>query len=68
MDKLNLERPKLGYFARLHVHQSDRPKPQVVERDYEAEARKVLDELPKDYPLRKDHTTYKEGRKDFFAH
>lgn len=66
MDKLGLERPKLGYFARLHVHQSDRPKPASTMRDYEAEARKVLDELPKDHPVRQDYRKFTDERKDWF--
>ncbi|CAI5446022.1 unnamed protein product [Caenorhabditis angaria] len=59
---LNLTRPKLGYFSRLHVHESSQPAPQPHIRDYKAEAAKVLAELPDEYHLRKDYRKYNDWR------
>ncbi|CAB3403144.1 unnamed protein product [Caenorhabditis bovis] len=59
---LNLTRPKLGYFSKLHVHESAEPAPQARFRDYKAEAAKVLSELPADYHYRKDYRKYNDWR------
>ncbi|CAI4229837.1 unnamed protein product [Auanema sp. JU1783] len=62
---LNIERPKLGYFSRLHVHESSEPAPQPRIRDYKAEAAKVLKELPEDFHMRKDYRKYNDWRYNF---
>lgn len=54
-EKLGIQRPKLGEMSKLHVHQSSVPKPVPIERDFKAEAAKVLKELPPDYHLREDY-------------
>ncbi|ETN69264.1 hypothetical protein NECAME_15427 [Necator americanus] len=61
-EKLHLTRPKMGYFSKLHVHESVHPPPEVKMRDYKAEAAKVLAELPDDYHLRKDYRKYNDWR------
>ncbi|KAL6725464.1 hypothetical protein Aduo_007514 [Ancylostoma duodenale] len=61
-EKLHLTRPKLGYFSKLHVHESAHPPPVVKQRDYKAEAAKVLAELPEDYHLREDFRKYNDWR------
>lgn len=79
-EKMGIERPPLGYFSTLHVHDSSVPKPgaatcAVLElckcscserklRDYKAEAAEVLKELPKDYVLRDDYKKFMEFHKD----
>uniref|UniRef100_A0A1I7XT53 Homeobox protein cut-like n=1 Tax=Heterorhabditis bacteriophora TaxID=37862 RepID=A0A1I7XT53_HETBA len=40
-EKLGVSRPKMGYFSKLHVHESEHPVPQPYVRDYKAEARKI---------------------------
>ncbi|KAI1727625.1 NADH dehydrogenase [ubiquinone] 1 alpha subcomplex subunit 8 [Ditylenchus destructor] len=57
-DKLGVVRPPLGYFSKLHVHESDVPKHEHKMRDYKAEAAKVMSELPKDYVFRKDYKRF----------
>ncbi|CAO4370329.1 unnamed protein product [Caenorhabditis nigoni] len=59
---MNLTRPKLGYFSKLHVYDSATPAPEVKLRDYKAEAAKVLNELPAEYHLRKDYRKYNDWR------
>ncbi|KAK5966705.1 NADH-ubiquinone oxidoreductase 19 kDa subunit, partial [Trichostrongylus colubriformis] len=54
-EKLQITRPKMGYFSKLHVYDSKHPAPEPKVRDYKAEAAKVLKELPEDYHLRKDY-------------
>ncbi|VDO20531.1 unnamed protein product [Haemonchus placei] len=61
-EKLHITRPKLGYFSKLHVHDSKHPAPELKVRDYKAEAAKVLAELPEDYHLRKDYRKYNDWR------
>ncbi|KFD53738.1 CHCH domain protein [Trichuris suis] len=58
-DHYGMERPPLGYFSRPRVHITDRPKPQNNDYpDYQAEAAKVIDQLPADYPYREDFKKY----------
>uniref|UniRef100_A0A158P8C9 NADH dehydrogenase [ubiquinone] 1 alpha subcomplex subunit 8 n=1 Tax=Angiostrongylus cantonensis TaxID=6313 RepID=A0A158P8C9_ANGCA len=61
-EKLHVTRPKLGYFSKLHVHESAHPPPERKVRDYKAEAAKVLAELPDDYHFRKDYRKYNDWR------
>ncbi|KHJ90151.1 hypothetical protein OESDEN_10007 [Oesophagostomum dentatum] len=61
-EKLHLTRPKMGYFSKLHVYESKHPAPEVKQRDYKAEAAKVLAELPDDYHLRNDYRKYNDWR------
>ncbi|KJH46422.1 hypothetical protein DICVIV_07496 [Dictyocaulus viviparus] len=65
-EKLGLTRPKLGYFSKLHVHESIHPRPENKVRDYKAEAAKVLHELPDDYHFRKDYRNYNDWRHKFW--
>ncbi|KAL3098091.1 hypothetical protein niasHT_027636 [Heterodera trifolii] len=53
-EKLGVRRPMVGYFSKLHVHESAVPPPDPLERqklyrDYKAEAAKLLEELPEDW-------------------
>ncbi|CAJ0580923.1 unnamed protein product, partial [Mesorhabditis spiculigera] len=59
---LNIERPALGYFSSPHVHESKAEFVPPVQRDYRAEAAKVLNELPSDYHLRKDYKKYNDWK------
>uniref|UniRef100_A0A0N5B9K4 NADH dehydrogenase [ubiquinone] 1 alpha subcomplex subunit 8 n=1 Tax=Strongyloides papillosus TaxID=174720 RepID=A0A0N5B9K4_STREA len=59
---LKIERPKLGYFSKLHVHESEHPQPEPKIRDYKKEAAEVLKSLPEDYHLRKDYKRFQEWR------
>ncbi|KAK5977868.1 hypothetical protein GCK32_014681 [Trichostrongylus colubriformis] len=61
-EKLQITRPKMGYFSKLHVYDSKHPAPEPKVRDYKAEAAKVLKELPEDYHLRKDYRKYNDWR------
>ncbi|OZC08704.1 hypothetical protein X798_04252 [Onchocerca flexuosa] len=72
-ENLNITRPKVGYFSKLHVHNAHFPKhvhlcsgPIHHARDYKAEAAKVLAELPDDYHLREDSRAYDQQRHNFF--
>uniref|UniRef100_A0A0N5AAQ2 NADH dehydrogenase [ubiquinone] 1 alpha subcomplex subunit 8 n=1 Tax=Syphacia muris TaxID=451379 RepID=A0A0N5AAQ2_9BILA len=65
-EKMGAERPKMGYFSKLHVHETDRPLPKKYERDYKAEAAKVISELPPDKELRKDYRPFKDWRVTIF--
>uniref|UniRef100_A0A914E265 NADH dehydrogenase [ubiquinone] 1 alpha subcomplex subunit 8 n=2 Tax=Acrobeloides nanus TaxID=290746 RepID=A0A914E265_9BILA len=66
-EHLGLERPELGYFSKLHVHESAVPKPVAVERDYKAEAAKILKELPPDYHLKREYKKFQEWRINPFS-
>lgn len=46
LDNLNIERPEYGYFCRVKVHKTDRPKP--IEEP--PEVYDVPSALPDDYP------------------
>ncbi|GMS87972.1 hypothetical protein PENTCL1PPCAC_10147, partial [Pristionchus entomophagus] len=59
---LHIARPKLGYFSKPKAHESAQPKPVIVQRDYKAEAAKVIDSLPEEYHLRSDYRQYKDWR------
>uniref|UniRef100_A0AC35TIL4 COX assembly mitochondrial protein n=1 Tax=Rhabditophanes sp. KR3021 TaxID=114890 RepID=A0AC35TIL4_9BILA len=61
-DELKISRPKLGYFSKLHVHESVHPKPEVTLRDYKKEAAEVLKSLPEDAHLRKDYKRFQDYR------
>jgi len=62
LDKMNIERPRIGFFSTPRVHQSDRPKPPPIKyRDYQAEAKAYINELPEDYPIKDDYKRYQEG-------
>ncbi|CEF65255.1 NADH dehydrogenase [ubiquinone] 1 alpha subcomplex subunit 8 [Strongyloides ratti] len=62
-EELKIERPKLGYFSKIHVHESVHPKPQHPKfRDYKKEAAEVLKSLPEDYHLRKDYKRFQDWR------
>jgi NADH dehydrogenase (ubiquinone) 1 alpha subcomplex subunit 8 len=63
-EKLGVSRPPIGYFCKLHVHESAVPKPAPKIRDYKAEAAKVLKELPKDFILRDDYQKYTDWHVD----
>uniref|UniRef100_A0A0N4ZSH4 NADH dehydrogenase [ubiquinone] 1 alpha subcomplex subunit 8 n=1 Tax=Parastrongyloides trichosuri TaxID=131310 RepID=A0A0N4ZSH4_PARTI len=65
-DELKIERPKLGYFSKLHVHESTHPKPEPKIRDYKKEAAEVLKSLPEDYHFRKDYKRYQDWRSGIF--
>uniref|UniRef100_A0A915BUU9 COX assembly mitochondrial protein n=1 Tax=Parascaris univalens TaxID=6257 RepID=A0A915BUU9_PARUN len=65
-EKLKIERPKIGYFSKIHVHESKHPKPALKMRDYKAEAAKVLAELPEDYHMRNDYRRFNDWRVNFF--
>lgn len=47
MDKLGMERPEYGYFCRVKVHNSSRPKPPPREKVHYPDA---TQSLPEDYP------------------
>uniref|UniRef100_A0A7E4V1T1 NADH dehydrogenase [ubiquinone] 1 alpha subcomplex subunit 8 n=1 Tax=Panagrellus redivivus TaxID=6233 RepID=A0A7E4V1T1_PANRE len=65
--KLNIERPKLGYFSKIHVHESAQPKPTKAPfRDYQKEAAEVMASLPDDYHKRKDYRRFNDWRLSFF--
>ena len=64
-EKLHIKRPPMGYFSKLHVHDSDVPPPEIKERDYKAEAAKHMDELPRDYLIRKDYRRYEDFKINF---
>lgn len=66
-EKLNITRPPMGYFSKLHVHESDHPKPEPTKfRDYKKEAAEVLKSLPEDYPMRKDYRRFQDWRLSIF--
>ncbi|KAE9553617.1 hypothetical protein FO519_003162 [Halicephalobus sp. NKZ332] len=66
-EKLNIQRPPLGYFSKLHVHESTHPQPEIKPyRDYQKEAAEVLKSLPDDYKLRKDYRRFQDWRLSFF--
>lgn len=66
-EKLNVQRPPLGYFSKLHVHESAHPKPENKPyRDYQKEAAEILKSLPDDYKLRKDYRRFQDWRLSFF--
>ncbi|CAJ0942058.1 unnamed protein product, partial [Mesorhabditis belari] len=62
LDNLKIERPLLGYWNSPHVHESQAPAPVPINRDYKAEAAKVLHELPVEYHLRKDYRKYNDWK------
>jgi len=63
LEELNIRRPEVGYFARPHVHQSKRPKPaEKPQRDYDAEASRVLGDLPDTFELKQDFRKYAHYR------
>ncbi|PAV78668.1 hypothetical protein WR25_21201 [Diploscapter pachys] len=57
--KLGLIRPAPGYFSTPMVYYGDRPKPQPVFRDYQKEAKDVIEEMPEEYHLKKDYKMWK---------
>jgi len=65
LEKLNMERPPVGYYGRPKVHDSVRPPPPPeVYRDYNAEAQEIgaQDDLPKDYQFNDEWKRYaKQG-------
>uniref|UniRef100_A0A0K0DSK8 NADH dehydrogenase [ubiquinone] 1 alpha subcomplex subunit 8 n=1 Tax=Strongyloides stercoralis TaxID=6248 RepID=A0A0K0DSK8_STRER len=61
-ENLKIERPKLGYFSKLHVHESVHPRPERKMRDYHKEAAEILNGLPADYHLRKDYRRFTDWR------
>ncbi|VDO37564.1 unnamed protein product [Brugia timori] len=65
-ENLNIIRPRVGYFSKLHVHNAHFPRHVHYTRDYKAEAAKVLAELPDDYHLREDSRAYEQQRYSFF--
>jgi len=66
-EKLNIIRPPVGYFSKIHVHQSDTPPPSPYKhRDYKSEAAKMMDELPEDFHLRKDHRKFNDFNYTYF--
>lgn len=69
LEKLNLERPPIGYHSRPKVHDSKRPPPEPEKlRDWNAEAEKLgaKDELPQDYKLENEYRRYqKQGVNPF---
>ncbi|TKR65025.1 hypothetical protein L596_025489 [Steinernema carpocapsae] len=64
-DNLKIKRPPMGYFSKIHVHESAAPKPEPVIRDYKAEAEKVLRKLPDDYHFRKDYRRFQDWKTNF---
>jgi NADH dehydrogenase (ubiquinone) 1 alpha subcomplex subunit 8 len=46
-DKMSIERPEYGYFARAKIHATDRPKPAVEPKTVYGDA---TPGLPEDYP------------------
>ncbi|CDW60234.1 NADH:ubiquinone dehydrogenase [Trichuris trichiura] len=67
-DHYGMERPPLGYFSKPRVHITDRPKPPNNDYpDYQAEAAKVIDQLPADYPYRQDFKKYYDPQLNPFA-
>ncbi|MFH4979472.1 hypothetical protein AB6A40_006181 [Gnathostoma spinigerum] len=65
-ENLQIERPKLGYFSKIHVYDPKVPKYEPKIRNYKAEAAKVLAELPEDYHLRDDYRRFNDWRLGFF--
>ncbi|VBB25496.1 unnamed protein product [Acanthocheilonema viteae] len=65
-ENLNIIRPRIGYFSKLHVHNAHFPKYVHYTRDYKTEAAKILAELPDDYHLREDSRAYEQQRYNFF--
>uniref|UniRef100_A0A915HMW3 COX assembly mitochondrial protein n=1 Tax=Romanomermis culicivorax TaxID=13658 RepID=A0A915HMW3_ROMCU len=62
LEKLDLDRPPLGYYSRPKIHESARPvPPPQFQRDYYAEANQMIDELPDDYPIHKEYKRYYRG-------
>ncbi|KAF8360826.1 hypothetical protein PRIPAC_87749 [Pristionchus pacificus] len=61
-EQLHIKRPALGYFSKPMVYESAKPRPVVVQRDYKAEAAKVIAELPEEYHLRSDYRNYRDWR------
>lgn len=58
LENLNIERPEYGYFCRVKVHKTDRPKP-VEEPD-------VFDDLPPELPADFERKDAKFGSRYFF--
>ncbi|KRX74652.1 NADH dehydrogenase [ubiquinone] 1 alpha subcomplex subunit 8 [Trichinella sp. T6] len=66
-EKLNMERPPLGYFSRPRIHVTNRPAPVNNDfPDYKKEASKIINELPEDYPTREEHKCYYEPHNNPF--
>ncbi|GMR39957.1 hypothetical protein PMAYCL1PPCAC_10152, partial [Pristionchus mayeri] len=59
---MHISRPLLGYFSKPKTHESAHAKPVIVQRDYKAEAAKVIAELPSEYHHRSDYRMYKDWR------
>nr|CAD2183879.1 unnamed protein product [Meloidogyne enterolobii] len=61
-EKMGIKRPMVGYFSKLHVHESQKEQPPRPEypRNYSEEFSKVMDELPENYPIKLDN--YKRYR------
>uniref|UniRef100_A0A915CQ17 COX assembly mitochondrial protein n=1 Tax=Ditylenchus dipsaci TaxID=166011 RepID=A0A915CQ17_9BILA len=57
---LQIARPPMGYFSTMHSHESTVPKFVPKTRDYQAEAKEVMAELPADYHLRKDYKRFEQ--------
>ncbi|KAI6235707.1 NADH dehydrogenase [ubiquinone] 1 alpha subcomplex subunit 8 [Aphelenchoides besseyi] len=65
-DKMGIVRPPLGHFAKIHIHDSPHSRPVVVQRDYKAEAARVLSELPPDTKLDKNYKNFSDWRIAWF--
>ncbi|KAI6225309.1 hypothetical protein M3Y99_01352100 [Aphelenchoides fujianensis] len=65
-EKMGIERPPLGYFAKIHIHDSaNLPVVQQV-RDYKQEAAQVLSELPADAKMSKNYKDFSDWRISWF--
>uniref|UniRef100_A0AC34GU69 NADH dehydrogenase [ubiquinone] 1 alpha subcomplex subunit 8 n=1 Tax=Panagrolaimus sp. ES5 TaxID=591445 RepID=A0AC34GU69_9BILA len=65
-ENLKIERPPLGYFSKIHVHESSHPPPAPIFRDYKKEAAEILHSLPEDHRMRKDYRRFNDWRTSAF--
>ncbi|KAI6241732.1 hypothetical protein M3Y99_00336000 [Aphelenchoides fujianensis] len=61
-EKMGIERPPLGYFAKIHVHDSANPPVVQQVRDYKKEAAQVLSELQADTKMSKNYKDFSDWR------